>query len=175
MHFTEIPGLSQAHMEEWFLRAAERHQSVGQENGVIAKMRPQFIRCDFLAGESVMTYDVLDWELNPQNMIHGGITSTGFDTSLGMLAHYYAYPYVLTTVNLSVSFLRPIRLGDGMVYHSKIKSFGRSLVTLDGEVYLRSNGKLAATATGTFKILHNKKVTHHITQENPENQENQES
>ena len=117
-------------MEEWFLRAVARHQSVGQENGVIAKMRPQFIRCDFLAGESVMTYDVLDWELNPQNMIHGGITSTGFDTSLGMLAHYYAYPYVLTTVNLSVSFLRPIRLGDGMVYHSKIKSFGRSLVTL---------------------------------------------
>ena len=104
-------------MEEWFLRAVARHQSVGQENGVIAKMRPQFIRCDFLAGESVMTYDVLDWELNPQNMIHGGITSTGFDTSLGMLAHYYAYPYVLTTVNLSVSFLRPIRLGDGMVYH----------------------------------------------------------
>lgn len=152
-------------MEEWFLRAVERHQSVGQENGVIAKMRPQFIRCDFLAGESVMTYDVLDWELNPQNMIHGGITSTGFDTSLGMLAHYYAYPYVLTTVNLSVSFLRPIRLGDGMIYHSKIKSFGRSLVTLDGAVYLRSNGKLAATATGTFKILHYKKVTQNITQD----------
>lgn len=82
-----------------------------------------------------------------------------------MLAHYYAYPYVLTTVNLSVSFLRPIRLGDGMVYHSKIKSFGRSLVTLDGEVYLRSNGKLAATATGTFKILHAKKVSYQITQD----------
>ena len=165
MYFTDIPGFSQEHMEEWFLRAVARHQSVGQENGVIAKMRPQFIRCDFLAGESVMTYDVLDWELNPQNMIHGGITSTGFDTSLGMLAHYYAYPYVLTTVNLSVSFLRPIRLGDGMVYHSKIKSFGRSLVTLDGEVYLRSNGKLAATATGTFKILHAKKVSYQITQD----------
>ena len=85
-----------------------------------------------------MAFDVLDWELNPQDMIHGGIT------------------YTLTTVNLSTTFLAPIRLGDTMFFHSKIKSFGRSLVTVEGEVFVKSTGKLAATATGTFKIMHHK-------------------
>lgn len=155
MRFNEIPGLSQKHMEEWFQNAVSPGSSL-LEFGVIGKMKPSFLRCDFEAGESIMAYDVLDWELNPQDMIHGGITSTGFDTSLGMLCHYYAEPNILTTVNLSTAFLRPIRLGDTMIYHSKIKSFGRSLVTMDGEVYTKSNGKLAATATGTFKILHYK-------------------
>ena len=69
---------------------------------------------------------------------------------------YYAYPNVLTTVSLSSTFVRPIRMGDTMVFHSKIKSFGRSLVTLEGKVYLKSTGELAATATATFKILHHK-------------------
>ncbi|MBM6830077.1 PaaI family thioesterase [Anaerotignum lactatifermentans] len=155
MNFNEIPGLSQEHMEAWF-REGTGPDSPRLKNGVIAKMKPSFVSCDFLAGESVMSFQVLDWELNPQQMIHGGITSTGFDTSLGMLCHYYASPNILTTVNLSTSFLRPIRLGDTMFFHSKIKSFGRSLVTMDGEVYLKSSGKLAATATGTFKILHYK-------------------
>ena len=103
-----------------------------------------------------MAFDVLDWELNPQDMIHGGITSTGFDTALGMLCHYYAYPYTLTTVNLSTTFLAPIRLGDTMFFHSKIKSFGRSLVTVEGEVFVKITGKLAEPATGTFKIMHHK-------------------
>ena len=157
MKFNEIPGLSQAHMEAWFQEAVAP-DSPRLKEGAIGKMRPRFVSCDFDAGESVMEYDVLDWELNPQNMIHGGITSTGFDTSLGMLCHYYASPDILTTVNLSTTFLRPIRLGDTMVFHSKIKSYGRSLVMLDGEVYLKSNGKLAATASGTFKILHHKRT-----------------
>lgn len=142
-------------MEAWFRNAVAPDSDLLQF-GVIGKMKPDFISCDFKGGESIMSYEVLDWELNPQDMIHGGITSTGFDTSLGMLCHYYVSPYILTTVNLSTSFLRPIRLGDTMIYHSKIKSFGRSLVTVDGEVYLKSTGKLAATATATFKVLHYK-------------------
>lgn len=155
MKFNEIPGLSQEQMEDWFRKSVSPN-SARLKEGAISKLEPQFVSCDFQAGESTLEYKVLEWELNPQNMVHGGIIITGFDTSLGMLCHYYAYPNVLTTVNLSATFLQPIRIGDTMVFHSKIKSFGHSLVMLDGEVYLKSTGKLAATATGTFKILHHK-------------------
>lgn len=155
MNFNEIPGLSQDHMEEWFQKAVAPDSSRLRE-GAIAKMEPAFAACNFQDGESILEYEVQQWQLNPQNMVHGGIIITGFDTSLGMLCHYYAFPHILTTVSLSASFVRPIHLGDTMVFHSKIKSFGRSLVTLDGKAYLKSTGELAATSTATFKILHYK-------------------
>ncbi len=130
MNFNELPGLSQTQMEEWYHQAVAPNSSRLRE-GAIAKLEPKFVSCDFQAGEAVMEYEALEWELNPQSMVHGGIIITGFDTSLGMLCHYYAYPNVLTTVSLSSTFVRPIRMGDTMVFHSKIKSFGRSLVTLE--------------------------------------------
>ena len=158
LNFNELPGLSQTQMEEWYHQAVAPNSSRLRE-GANAKLEPKFVSCDFQAGEAVMEYEALEWELNPQSMVHGGIIITGFDTSLGMLCHYYAYPNVLTTVSLSSTFVRPIRMGDTMVFHSKIKSFGRSLVTLEGKVYLKSTGELAATATATFKILHHKVKT----------------
>ena len=158
MNFNELPGLSQTQMEEWYHQAVAPNSSRLRE-GAIAKLEPKFVSCDFQTGEAVMEYEALEWELNPQSMVHGGIIITGFDTSLGMLCHYYAYPNVLTTVSLSSTFVRPIRMGDTMVFHSKIKSFGRSLVTLEGKVYLKSTGELAATATATFRILHHKVKT----------------
>lgn len=158
MNFNEKPGLSQTHMEEWFRQALEPSTSHLLE-GAIGKLEPQFVSCHFQAGESTLEFRALQWELNPQQMVHGGILITGFDTALGMLCHYYAYPNILTTVTLSSTFVRPIRMGDTMVFHSKIKSYGRSLVTLEGKVYLKSTGQLAATATGTFKILHQQNKT----------------
>ena len=82
MNFNELPGLSQTQMEEWYHQAVAPNSSRLRE-GAIAKLEPKFVSCDFQAGEAVMEYKVLEWELNPQSMVHGGIIITGFDTSLG--------------------------------------------------------------------------------------------
>lgn len=163
MNFYDIPGLSQTHMEAWFQQMIAQYNGDIQ-GGIISKMHPTFLCCDFRLGESIVSYDVLDWELGLQNMVQNGIISTGFDTSLGMIAHYYAYPHALTTVNLYTSFLQPIEAGTTIVYHSKIKSYGRSLVTLEGEAMQKGSSEIIATATATFKILH-RQVSAHVQDE----------
>ena len=60
-----------------------------------------------------MAYRAQEWELNPENIMHGGIISTALDTSMGFLAHYYTHlsaPTVVT-VTMNVTFLKPVLAG----------------------------------------------------------------
>ena len=46
MHWTEIPGLSQENMEQFFLNAM-KPDSYFLQHGVIPEMEPRFVACDF--------------------------------------------------------------------------------------------------------------------------------
>lgn len=147
-------GFSQADMEQWHISRTTEKDSPLLRNGAVRNIQPHFVSCNFAEGENVLSFPVLDWEMNPQQMVHGGIISTCFDTALGVLCHYYGKPHNLVTVQLSVSFLKPVPKKDTMLFHSKIKSFGRSLVMVEGEAYLQSSHEIVATASAIFKILH---------------------
>lgn len=154
MHWTQIPGLSQAHMEEFF-HAAMQPDSQLKHHGVIPRMDPRFVSCDFEKGTVCFAYDVQQWELNPEDVIHGGMISTALDTSMGMLSHYYTHlsaPTVVT-VTMNVSFLKPIVLGDTFYVHCQLDSLGRTLATVKAEVRLKRDDVLACIATATFMAV----------------------
>lgn len=154
MKWNEIPGLSQEGMEQWLQDVTSPYSPV-QAHGVIPKMKPAFVSCSFEAGALDVAYPVLEWELNPERILHGGITSTALDTTLGMLCHYYTYPHVLTTVTMNITFLKPVLLGDTFHVRAQLVSLGRTLATVTGEVVLERGDTLAAVCTATFKIMHN--------------------
>ena len=87
-HWTKIPGLSQEDMETFFQNALLPGSEL-KHHGVIPQMDPVFVTCDFVKGTIDMAYHAQEWELNPENIMHGGIISTALDTSMGLLAHYY--------------------------------------------------------------------------------------
>lgn len=154
MKWTEIPGLSQEHMEQWARWVANPANPV-QAHGVIPRMQPAFVSCNFEEGWLDMAYPVLEWELNPQRILHGGVLSTALDTSLGVLCHYYVYPKAVTTVTMNVTFLKPILPGDTFHIRARLDSLGRTLATSSGDVILERDNIHAATCSATYKILHN--------------------
>ena len=154
MHWTEIPGLSQAHMEEFF-HDAMKPDSKMKHHGVIPEMDPRFVACDFEKGTLEMAYDVKEWELNPEDVIHGGMISTALDTTMGVLAHYYTHlnsPTVVT-VTMNVSFLKPIVLGDTFHIKAELDSLGRTLAPVKAEVRLERDDVLACIATATIMAV----------------------
>ena len=154
MHWNEIPGLSQADMEAYFQDAMQPGSDL-KHHGVIPQMDPRFIACDFEKGTLDMAYDVKEWELNPEDVIHGGMISTALDTSMGVLAHYYTHlnaPTVVT-VTMNVSFLKPIVLGDTFHIKAQLDSVGRTLATVKAEVRLERDDVLACIATATFMAV----------------------
>lgn len=148
MNWTKRTDLSQEHMETYY-RNSMLPDSFLLQQGVIPRMAPRFVACDFEKGTADIAYTVMEWELNPMDLIHGGMTSTALDTAMGMLVHYYMQKTVVT-VTMNVSFLKPIHMGDTFRIHTELESLGRTLATLKAEVRLEQGDVLAGICTATF-------------------------
>ena len=153
-HWTKIPGLSQEDMETFFQNAMLPGSEL-KHHGVIPQMDPVFVTCDFVKGTIDMAYHAQEWELNPENIMHGGIISTALDTSMGLLAHYYTHLSAPTvdTVTMNVAFLKPVLAGDIFHIQCQRDSLGRTLATVKAEVRLERDDILAGIATATFMAV----------------------
>ena len=87
---------------ETFFQNAMLPGSELKHHGVIPQMNPVFVTCDFVKGTIDMAYHAQEWELNPENIMHGGIISTALDTSMGLLAHYYTHLSAPTVVTVTM-------------------------------------------------------------------------
>ncbi|MDD3395474.1 MAG: PaaI family thioesterase [Anaerotignum sp.] len=152
MNDLEMPALSQEDMELWFGQVTKPGSRL-LSHGVVPKIQPKFVSCNFAEKTVTLSYGVLEWELNPQNVIHGGIIATAFDTTLGLLAHYYTKPQVITTVSLNTTYHKPVFLGDTFHIKAKLEFQGRSLCNITGEARTQKNSVLASSATAVFKVL----------------------
>ena len=144
-------------MEQWFSRLEQPdHPASGR--GVMKLLEPRFVSCDHEKREVCLAFKALEWELNPGGSLHGGIIMTCFDMTFGLTCYYYCDQHMVTTVNMSTTFLKPVLLGDVVNYHVKITSLGRTLISMTAEGWVHRNGKdvLAATATATFMKLDKK-------------------
>ena len=144
-------------MEKTLKHITSYSKSQGK-SGVIEMMQPKYIGCNYEAKEISVMFHVEEWELNPQGSMHGGLVSTAFDTTYGILTHYLAKDYFITTVDLSTRYLKPIPLGGDLIIKAKACSVGRTLVSLTAEGYLAGQNILAATSSSTFMILRDKKT-----------------
>lgn len=154
MNWTKMPGLSQTDMETYFHNIMKPNSEI-KHHGVIPKMDPRFVSCDFEKGTVDIAFDGLEWEMNPEQIVHGGITSTALDTTMGMLAHYYTHlsaPTVVT-VTMNITYLKPIQLGDTFHIKCQLDSLGRTLATVKAEVRLERDDILACIATATFMAV----------------------
>lgn len=157
--------IEQAIMEKTLEQVISFTKTQG-ESGIIEMMAPKYIGCNYETKELSVMFHVEKWALNPQGSMHGGLVSTAFDTTYGMLTHYLAKDCFITTVDLSTRYLKPIPLGSDLVIKAKACSVGRTLVSLTAEGYLAGKDILAATSSSTFMILRDKKTQLNTTFKN---------
>lgn len=145
---------SQENMEQWLSQLGHPDNPISNK-GVLVHLEPRFVSCDFEKKEACISFEAMPWELNPGGSLHGGILMTCFDVSFGLTCHYFAKQHMITTVNLTTTFLKPVLLGDVVQYRVKINHLGRTLVSMVAEGWVNRNGKeiLVGTATSTFMKL----------------------
>jgi uncharacterized protein (TIGR00369 family) len=144
--------LNQGDMETWFsqINVPDFYMP---KMGVLHLLEPRLKECSYEKKELVLSFEVKDWELNPEGGLHGGIIVTGFDMTFGLLCHYFEKPNMVCTVNLSTTFIQPVLPGDTVEYHAYIISHRKNIISMRGEARLKRENILAATATSTFMIL----------------------
>ena len=107
-----------------------------RRNDVEKMMNPYFVRCNYEEKSLTIGYDVAEWELNPQGVMHGGMITTAFDNAFGILTHFFAQESFITTVELGVHFHKPVYLGDKIEITVKSNHLGRTLAGYTGELRL---------------------------------------
>jgi acyl-coenzyme A thioesterase 13 len=92
--------------------------------------------------------------LNPADVLHGGVLSAMIDVALAMSGTYFAPPSPLMlelTLHLSTQFLSGAKRADDILYATSTRTGGgASVFFADGAAHT-PNGRLIATAKGTFK------------------------
>jgi len=91
---------------------------------------------------------------NLAGMLHGGVAATLLDNALGAAVHTRIPPGVgFVTLDLKVTFLKPISLRSGMVTaEGRVLHVGRQTAYAEGDVR-DAKGALCAHAVGTFSLL----------------------
>lgn len=143
----------QAYMERVFRKVFSSQQEEDGEQvaeHVYEMMQSRFVACGFQEQTLDVGFQVRQWELNPMGNLHGGILMTAVDMTCGLLTRFYRQTGKVLTAHLSVDFLRPMQSGDQFVVRAKLNKSGRRIAFLTAEVRLTKNGKVMATASGTF-------------------------
>ena len=130
--------------------------SINSQKKFISMLKPAFGNCNIETKELTLKFHVDEWMLNPQNALHGGITTAIFDTTFGYLAHYFSENRFVTTITLTTNYLKPIWLNDDIEVTGRIVSLGKNIVNLIGEIKIPERNVVAGTATASFMILQNK-------------------
>ena len=118
-----------------------------------AMLHPALIRCDFARQELVIGADIQDWMRNPGGILHGGISASLLDFTMGLLCRYCSGGRMTPTVSMEVSYLRsgPMhgRICIGARLTKRGGTFDHALSSLwtEGE-----EDRLLATAAGVYYV-----------------------
>lgn len=106
------------------------------------------------AGRVVFSVEPAEYHYNPIGMVHGGLASTLCDSAMGCAVHSVLPVGVgYTTIELKVSFVRPLTMATGLVLcEGKVINVGSRVATAEARVTDRA-GKLYAHATTTCLLM----------------------
>ena len=103
-----------------------------------------------------VTFECLPAEAhyNPLGVVHGGLACTLLDTVVGCAAHSTLAPgFGYTSIDLSVSYLRPITLRHSLLRaEGNVVKSGQRVIFSQGRVF-GPDGELLATATSSLLVF----------------------
>ena len=88
---------------------------------------------------------------NKRGVVHGGMIATAFDVALGNASWHAAGGKPCATVQLNVTYVGALQVGEFAAVAAEIIKATRSIVFLRGT--MRAGERVIATADGVWKIL----------------------
>lgn len=131
-------------------------QSEGQGKRLNSLLKIELIQCNEQERSVTFEFPVGEWQLNSNDVLHGGMSASIMDLALGLPANYIALEkgaVFAPTINMNINYLLPVKLSDQLVVTTKIVSSGTSVITVTGEAKLKNNGAVAVVANATYKVL----------------------
>lgn len=113
-------------------------------------MRPELIECSYEEKTITASFLVMEWQKNRAGYMHGGLIASAFDIAMGLLSRGLARQKNASTIMLDTVFIRQIPINDSFIVKAKANHDGKILTHLYGEGFIKSTGKIAATAKCSY-------------------------
>ena len=118
-----------------------------------AMLDGHFVSCDYEKKTALIAMDTKDWMTNPSRIVHGGITASILDFTMGLLARYCTTGYMTPTVSMNVEYLRPMPLGKTVYVEAAITMAGFSVCHVTARCWAEdAPEKLIATSSGAYYV-----------------------
>lgn len=145
--------------EEFVRRIRESLQfaSGPQQTGTInAGLGMELIDCDLEQLSLTIAMQVKPWMHNPAaTTIHGGISAALADHAMGTLIYCVNDCEFTPTVNLSLTYMQPVRLDRRLLIRCTLRSDGGRLATATAVAWSEGlEEDPCYVATGTFYLIH---------------------
>ncbi|NLY81295.1 MAG: PaaI family thioesterase [Clostridiales bacterium] len=141
--------------EQWMREAesASNHYLNLNDGGFDEQMKAYFSSCNFEEKSITYGFPTQNWQINERGGIHGGAIAGMFDTAFGITANFIAGKNEAATVDMAISFLRGLEIGDTCEIKVITVKAGRSMIRLRAEMTCNESGKLIASGTGSWMPL----------------------
>src|SRR5579885_917264 len=107
--------------------------------------------------------------LSPARRVHGGVISACFDVTLGLAVFSTMDAWdVCSTVELKVNYLKPIHLGDELLFIAGADFKGKRLRVVHGYVYKNGEKEPTGMASGTYYVISTLKTAKAGSRRRPE-------
>lgn len=112
----------------------------------------QLVSCDPEAGEYLVRGKTAGWMRNAVNHVHGGISTAFLDQAMGCVCHCQKESAeVAPTIEMNLSFHRPVRIDSTILMNIRILSVTRHLIRMSGQIAMEdAPDKICVSATATF-------------------------
>jgi uncharacterized protein (TIGR00369 family) len=92
--------------------------------------------------------------LSPAKRVHGGCVAACFDVALGLAVFSTMDTWdVCSTVELKVNYLKPVHLGDELLFEAAVDFRGKRLCVVHSYVYKNGEKSPTGMASGTYYVI----------------------
>ena len=109
--------------------------------------------CDYEKSTVTLAMDPQPWMGNPMGILHGGVTASVLDMTMGLLCRYCSGGYMTPTVNMNVSYLRSGPLDKRLYIRAELVKRGLTICYASGALWAEGGeDKPIATSTGAYFV-----------------------
>ena len=144
---------SQAGMEAACIRFSNRINSETDDRGPSfnVRMKSRDEECDFETKTLRLSFPVEEYMRNPAGVMHGGAVAGALDITMGSLTFYMAGEKLTPTINLNVSYERPIPTGKRLWVESTCYACGHTMAYANARAWVEGcPEKIVASGSGTY-------------------------
>lgn len=133
----------------YFVEAAR--EFAGQFNTMLG---PELYTCDYDKQTVTLVMETKPWMGNPMGILHGGVTASVLDMTMGLLCRYFSGGYMTPTISMDVQFLRSGPLDKKLYIEAELTKRGMSICYATGKLWAEgSRVRLIASSSGSYYVV----------------------